>query len=114
MASAHPIAPIVVKLAREKGFGIAVGRRPWLRLFRKPELDVVPSLLVDDRGMQAVVDLPLMAKPSDIDRVRKHVVDVASTDQAAARRSTRSSSSNRQANVFRIENHLQSHDAANL
>src|SRR6476620_2456504 len=85
MAWAHPIAPIVVKFACKKGLGISTGIRPWLRLFRKPELDTVPSPLVDDRDMQALVSLPLMAKPSNIDGVREHVVDVASTDQSDAR-----------------------------
>ena len=69
MAWAHPIAPIIVKFACEKGFGISAGIRPRLRLRCKLMLDAIPGLLVDDCGMQAVVDLPLMAKPSDIDRV---------------------------------------------
>jgi hypothetical protein len=67
MARAHPIAPIVVELACEKGFCVATRIRPWLRLLRKPVLDTVPSFLVDDRDMQAVVDLALVAKPFDID-----------------------------------------------
>jgi hypothetical protein len=53
-----------------------------------------------------------MAKPSDIDGVREHVVDMASRDQAAAHCSPRPSNSNRQANVFGVENGLQSHHAA--
>jgi hypothetical protein len=65
-----------------------MGIRPRLRLLRKPTLDAIPRLKVDDRAVQAVVGLPLVAKPSDIDRVREDPVDVASGDQAAARRST--------------------------
>jgi hypothetical protein len=95
MAWTHPITPIVVKFAGQKGFSVATGIRPRSRLLRKPELDAVPSPLVDDRDMQAVVSLPLMAKPSDIDGIREHVVYVASTDQSAAYRSARSNNSNR-------------------
>jgi hypothetical protein len=51
MAWTHSIAAIIVKFAREKGLNIATGIRPWLRLRRKPELNAVPSLLIDDRGM---------------------------------------------------------------
>ena len=71
MAWAHPIAPVVVKLPCEKGFSIAMGTRPRLRLLRKPTLDAIPRLKVDDRAVQAVVDLPLVAKPSDIDRFER-------------------------------------------
>ena len=114
MAWAHPIAAIVVKLAREKGFGIAMGTGPRLRLLRKPTLDALPCLKVDDRAVQAVVDLPLVAKPSDIDRVREDPVDVATRHKAAARRFARSNNSNRQSHIFCIENGLHSHHAAKL
>jgi hypothetical protein len=75
-------------------------------------LDTIPRLKVDDRAVQAIVDLPLVAKPSDINRVREDPVDVASRDQAAARRFARSDSSNRQTHIFCVENGLQSHHAA--
>ena len=64
MAWPHSVASVIVKLPREKGFGIAVGGRPRLRLLRKPALDAIPRLKVDDRAVQAVVNLPLVAKPS--------------------------------------------------
>jgi hypothetical protein len=64
---AHPVAPVVKELTREDAFDIAMGTRLRLRLLRKPTLDAIPRLMVDDRAMQAVVDLPLVAKPSDID-----------------------------------------------
>jgi len=73
MAWAHPVAPVVKELTREEAFDIAMGTRPRLRLLRKPTLDAIPRLKVDDRAVQAVVDLPLVAKPSDIDRERNLV-----------------------------------------
>ena len=87
---------------------------PRLRLIHKPALDAIPRLKVDDRAVQAVVDLPLVAKPSDIDRVREDPVDVASRDQAAARRFARSNNSNRQSHIFCVENGLQSHHTVKL
>jgi hypothetical protein len=80
MTWAHPVAPVVKELTREEAFDIPMGTRPGLRLLRKPTLDAIPRLKVDDRTVQAVVDLPLVAKPSDIDRVREGPVDVASRD----------------------------------
>jgi hypothetical protein len=73
MAWAHPVSPVVKELTREEALDIAMGTRPRLRLLRKPTLDAIPRLKVDDRAVQAVVDLPLVAKPSDIDRERNLV-----------------------------------------
>src|ERR1700760_2113017 len=53
-----------------------------------------------------------MAKPSGIDGVREDPVDVASRDQAAARRLARCNNPNWQSNVFGIENGLEPHHAA--
>jgi hypothetical protein len=74
MAWAHPVAPVVKELTSEKGFSIAMGIRPRLRLIHKLALDAIPRLQVDDRTVQAVVDLPLVAKPSDINRIREDPV----------------------------------------
>ena len=71
MAWAHPVAPVVKELTREEAFDIAMETRARLRLLRKPTLDAIPRLKVDDRAVQAVVDLPLVAKPSDIDRFER-------------------------------------------
>jgi hypothetical protein len=106
MAWAHPVALVVKELSREEAFDIAMGTRPRLRLRCKLALDAIPRLKVDDCAVQAVVDLALVAKSSDIDRVREDPVDVATRDQAAARRFARSNNSNRQSHIFCIENGL--------
>jgi hypothetical protein len=49
-----------------------------LRLHCKLALNTLLGFLVDDCWVQAVVYLPLMAKPSIIDQVREDPVDVAS------------------------------------
>ena len=77
-------------------------------------LDAIPDLSVDDRGVQAVVDLALVAKSSEIDWVREDPVDAATRSKAAAYCSASSSDPNRRANVFGIKSGLQSNHAANL
>ena len=47
---------------------IRLGNPPCPRLALELLLDPVPGLQVDDRRMKAVVDLPFVAQPSDIDR----------------------------------------------
>src|SRR5208337_3806765 len=71
MARAHPVSAIIVELAREEGMVIRLGNPPCPRLALKLLLDPVPGLRLDDRRMKAVVDLPFVAQPSDIDRVRQ-------------------------------------------
>lgn len=70
MAGAHPVSAIVIELAHKKGMIVRLARAPRLRLAGEPLLDPLPDLNVDDRWMKAVVDLPFVAQPSDIDRVR--------------------------------------------
>src|ERR1700733_2371935 len=76
-------------------------------------LDPIPDLSVDDRSVQTVVDLALVAKSSNIDRVREEPVDVATREKAAAYCSASSSDPNRRANVFGIKSGLESNHAAN-
>ena len=86
MAWAHPVAAIVVELASEKGFGIAMGICPSLRLLRKPTLDAVPDHLFDHcwvasrRGSAPCGEAVRHRSGS-----RGSMYDVASADQAAAR-----------------------------
>ena len=48
---------------------VGLGRAPFLRLALEPLLYKLPGHQVDDRRMKAVVDLPFVAQPSDIDRI---------------------------------------------
>jgi hypothetical protein len=70
MAGAHPVSAVVIEFAHKKGMIVGLGRAPRLRLAGEPLLDPLPDLNVHDRRMKAVVDLPFVAQPSDIDRVR--------------------------------------------
>ena len=53
---------------------VCLGRPPRLRLALELLLDPLPHPQVDDRRMKTVVDLPFVAQPSDIDRVRQNPV----------------------------------------
>ena len=64
------------------------------------------------RRMKAVVALPFVAQPPDIDRVRQDPVEVASRDRGAASLSARPAHPNRRTHVFGVESHLQLHHAA--
>jgi hypothetical protein len=70
MAGTHPVSAIVEELARKKGMFVGLRHPPRLRLAGEPLLDPLPDLNVHDPRMKAVVDLPFVAQPSDIDRVR--------------------------------------------
>ena len=63
---------------------IRPGNPPCPRLALEPLLDPVPDLQVDDRRMKAVVDLPFVAQPSGIDRVRRDPVEVATRAMTSA------------------------------
>src|SRR5271168_1863749 len=86
MAGAHPVSAVVIELAHKKG--MIVGRRhpPRLRLAGEPLLDPLPDLNVHDSRMKAVMGLPFVAQPSDIDWVRQDPVEVTSRDRYAAGR----------------------------
>src|ERR1039458_9621464 len=77
-------------------------------------LDAIPGLRIDDRGMQAVGELSLMAQPSDVNWVRQDIVDMSPADRAAARLPSRPDNANGQMNILRIESDLQSHHAADF
>src|SRR5271166_5715917 len=69
MARAHPVSAIIVQLPREEGMVIRLGHPPCPRLALELLPNPVPRLPVDDRRMKAVVALPFVAQPPDIDRV---------------------------------------------
>jgi hypothetical protein len=50
----------------------------------KQKLDPVPCLLINDRIVDAFVDLALVGQPPKVDRVRQDLVEMAPTDQPAA------------------------------
>jgi hypothetical protein len=62
-------------------------------------LYILPRLSVDNRLMQAVVDLPFMTQPSDIDRVRQDPVEMTARDRNAAGLSAGCARPNGRANV---------------
>src|ERR1700692_3589492 len=114
MARAHPVSAIIIELAREEGMVIRPAYPPCVGLALELLLDPVPDLEVNDRRMKAVVDLPFVAQPSDIDRVRQDPVKVASGHRGAAGPSARPARPNGRTNVLGVESRLQPHRAANF
>ena len=88
---------------------IRLGNPPCPRLALELLLDPVPGLQVDDRRMKAVVDLPFMAQPSDIDRVRQDPVEVAPGHQVAAAPFAGPARADRRAKVLGVEDGLEAH-----
>ena len=84
MARAHPVSAVVIELASEEGMIVGQRRPPRLRLAFELLLDPVPRFRVDDRRMKAVVDLPFVPQPSDIDRVREDPIEVTPRHQSAS------------------------------
>jgi hypothetical protein len=74
VGSSHSVAAIIEELAGEERLVVPLRRSRGLRLGSKLLLDLIPDRRVDDSGMKAVVDLPLVTEPSDIDRVREDPV----------------------------------------
>jgi hypothetical protein len=57
--------------------------------------------------MKAVVNLPFVAQPSDVDRVRQNPIEVASGHQVAAALSAGPALADRRTKVLRVESRLQ-------
>ncbi len=72
------MAAIVPDLAKEQrirwGMPIVRSVCPLFEL----GLDLIPKLLIDNRGMLAFVDMALMAEAADVDRVRQDFVEMPS------------------------------------
>jgi hypothetical protein len=96
--------------------GMIVGQRrpPRLRLAFELLLDPVPRFRVDDRRMKAVVDLPFVPQPSDIDRVREDPIEVTARHQSASGSSACLAHPNRRAKVLGVEDCLEAHHAADF
>src|SRR5208283_5490478 len=84
MARTHSVPAIVIELSGEEKLCVAMPSPPPLCLIRKTDLDAIPGFMIDDRLVQTVMDVPLVAKPSDVDRVRKDPVEMAPRHQFAA------------------------------
>src|SRR3984957_17159314 len=112
MAGAHPVSAVIIELADKKGMIVALRHPPRLRLAGEPLLDLLPDLTVHDRRMKAVVDLPFVAQPSDIDRVRQQPIEMATREQYAAGRPATSAHPGGGANVLGVESILEAHHAA--
>jgi hypothetical protein len=106
---AYPIAAIVEQLAGEKGVRVLPRPCSALGVLRKQQLDTIPRLLIDDRDRES-----LMGEASKVDRVRKDLVEMASTDEPAARGLTTSIRPYRQPDDLVVKDGLEPDNAADL
>src|SRR5450432_2626890 len=112
VAGAHQIAAIVIELACEEGIGVLTGVVTRLQIVSQLAFDPIPGRLIDDRGVKPLMNLPLVAKPTDIDRVRQDLVEMAPADETPAGPLAGPVDANGQADIFGVENGLEPHDAA--
>src|SRR5277367_5320403 len=112
MAGAHPVSAVVIELAHKKGMIVGLRHPPRLRLAGEPLLDPLPDLNVHDPRMKAVMGLPFVAQPSDIDWIRQDPIQVTSRDRYAAGRPAAPAHRGGGANVLGVESGLEAHHAA--
>jgi hypothetical protein len=77
ISRAHPVALIVVKLADQERMRVRLRIPPTNSLYVQALLDGLPVFQIDDRRVQSIVDLSLMAQSPDVDRVRQDPIEMA-------------------------------------
>jgi len=73
VARTHPVSAIVIEFSGKERLRVGIGNSSHLRLSRKMGLDAIADLPVDDRPVQAVVDLSLVPEPSDLPPARPSI-----------------------------------------
>src|SRR5215204_746323 len=90
MRRGHGMTTIVLDPSHEKMRGGKLPARAAMSVRRELGLCVTPGRLLHDRGMLAIVGLPPVREPPDVDRVGQDLVEVAPAERLAAAASTRS------------------------
>jgi hypothetical protein len=80
VARAHSVPAIIKELPGKQGVRVEAGACSVLGMLGKLALDLAPALVIDDWGMKAFMDLVLVGQPTDVDRVRQDLVEMASAD----------------------------------
>ena len=74
----HPVAAIVEELAGKESVKVVASARSALGMLGEQAMNSLPGFKIDDRLMNALMDLPLMDQPPDVDRARKDLVEKGS------------------------------------
>src|SRR5215204_163764 len=90
MRRGHGMTTIILDPSREEMCGGKLPARAAVSVRRELGLYAVPGRLLHDRGMLAIVGLPLVREPPDVDRVGQDLVEVAPAERLAAAAPTRS------------------------
>ena len=109
-ARAHVKAAIVEELAGKRSFGGTSWLHPKLSLLSQPRLRSLPNLLIDDRRVLPLVDLPLVAEAADVNGVRQDLVERTVAEQPAAGLAARAVDTERQMKALTVERRLQLDD----
>src|SRR5215207_7455316 len=90
MRRGHGMTTIVLDPSHEKMRRGKLPARAAMSVRRELGLCVIPGRLLRDRGMLAIVGLPPVREPPDVDRVGQDLVEVAPAERLAAAAPTRS------------------------
>src|SRR5579864_4809836 len=82
-------------------------------IFQVP-LNPVPEVRLDDRRVLALMHAPLVGNLADVDRVRQHLIDVASAETPAPGRSSRAIDADWNSKVLGFQGLLEPDHAAEL
>src|SRR5829696_248745 len=105
---------IILDPSHEKMRGGKLPARAAMSVRRELSLCAVPGRLLHDRGMLAIIGLPPVRQPPDVDRVDQDLVEVAPAERLAAAASTRSIDALRHNQASGIEPTLEGADGAEL
>src|SRR5215203_3066057 len=114
MRRGHGMTTIILDPSHEKMRGGKLAARAAMSVRRELSLCAVPGRLLHDRGMLAIVGLPLMRQPPDVDWVGQDLVEVTPAERLAAAASTRSIDALRHNQASGIEPTLEGADGAEL
>src|SRR5215204_6663936 len=81
---------IILDPSHEKMRGGKLAARAAMSMRRELRLCAVPGRLLHDRGMLAIIGLPLVREPPDVDWVGQDLVEVTPAERLAAAAPTRS------------------------
>src|SRR5215204_2610889 len=114
MRRGHGMTTIVLDPSHEKMRRGKLPARAAMSVRRELGLCVIPGRLLHDRGMLAIVGLPLVRELPDVDWVGQYLVEVAPAERLAAAAPTCSINALRHMEAGGIEPTLEGADGAEL
>ena len=85
-----------------------------LSVLCEQSLDAIPRPLIDNRFMKAFMNLAFVGQPTEVERVRQDLVEMAPTDQSATCGLAVAVCPHGQPDIFLVEDGLEPHDGTDL